>query len=374
MVCDQLGRFDEAVPALRRVLEKLPAQADGATEYVLASRALAHALIALGRGDEAEAGLQTLRVALPDTAASRQWFAIVHGDVGLDFHICNEHAAAIRQYRTALALSPALEMRRANLLDLLARTGERAVLSDFTDSVRDDELRPYLFIACMPKSGSSFLKAALCALTGFPDQSLTYAYLQNEQELYLPHVLSAARQPVVTQQHSRATEANIQMMQGFAIRPVVLIRDLADIVLSLRDFYDTGATANTFFQPYWPKLSPAERLELIVDHVVPWYLAFYASWVAAEAAGRVEMMWMRYEDMTADKPAALARVARFYGLDFAPAQILSAVAVAEDARAATRFNAGVAGRGTKMLPDDLKARMQQLASAYRGLDFSPIGL
>jgi hypothetical protein len=26
------------------------------------------------------------------------------------------------------------------------------------------------------------------------------------------------------------------------------------------------------------------------------------------------------------------------------------------------------------LPDDLKARMQQLASAYRGLDFSPIGL
>jgi hypothetical protein len=298
----------------------------------------------------------------------------VHGDVGLDFHTGNQHAAAIRQYRRALALSPAMEMPRANLLDLLAKSGERAVLSDFTNSVRDDELRPYLFIACMPKSGSSFLKAALCALTGFPDQSLTYAYLQNEQELYLPHLVSAARQPVITQQHSRATEANIQMMQGFAIRPVVLIRDLADIVLSLGDFYETGATANTFFQPYWPKLSSAERLELIVDHVVPWYLAFYASWVAAEAAGRVEMMWMRYEEMTADKPAALARVARFYGLDAAPTQILAAVAVAEGNRSATRFNVGISGRGKKIFPQYLKARMVRLASAYRGLDFSPIGL
>jgi hypothetical protein len=164
------------------------------------------------------------------------------------------------------------------------------------------------------------------------------------------------------------------MMQGFGIRPVVLVRNLTDVVASLHDFYSAGATDNTFFAPYWPRLSTEERLDLIVDHVVPWYLAFYASWAAVERSGRLEFMWMSYRELTGDKPAALTRIAQYYGLDTSPARILAAIAAAEGDRNATRYNKGVAGRGKDMLTAEQKAKLARLASAYRGLDFSPIGL
>jgi hypothetical protein len=180
--------------------------------------------------------------------------------------------------------------------------------------------------------------------------------------------------PVVTQQHCRATEANVQMMQGFGIRPIVLIRSIPDVVSSLYDFYEAGATANTFFAPFWPQLSQSERIDLIIDHVVPWYLAFYASWVAVDQARRLEVLWLRYREMVADKPAAIARVATFYGISAPPPKIIAAIAAAEADRTGTRFNKGVVGRGAGLLSDGQKARIGRLASSYRGLDLSPIGL
>ena len=45
----------------------------------------------------------------------------------------------------------------------------------------------------------------------------------------------------MTHQHCRATEANVQLMQAFGIRPVVLVRDLHDVIVSLRDYFNGGA-------------------------------------------------------------------------------------------------------------------------------------
>ena len=374
MLCEQKRQYEEAIPALTRVLEMLPELTGARNEFFSACHAFSRALVALGRGNEAELALETLRASVPDTDKTREIFAKIHFNIAIQFQSANQAEPCIRQYRKALALSPGMQGAATNLGHMLAATGQRALLADYTATIKPHELSPYLFIACMPKSGSSFLKTALCALTGYPECGLTYSYMQNEQELYLPQVLDTATKAIVTQQHCRATEANLQIMQGFGIRPIVLIRDLPDILSSLYDFYEAGATSNTFFAPYWPNLSPSERVDLIVDHVVPWYLAFYASWVAAERAGRLEMLWMRYQDMIADKPAALARVARFYGIDAPPVKVASSIAAAEGDRGATRFNKGVVGRGLALLTAEQRARMVRLASAYRGLDFSPIGL
>jgi len=284
-----------------------------------------------------------------------------------------EHVASIERYRRTLALDPDNIGARMNLTNALARTGTPAELRDFW-AEPGDTLGQHALIACMPKSGSSLLFEALCALTGWDKGFFTYAYLQNEQELYLPYVREIAKIDTVTQLHCRATHANIHIIQGFDIRPVVLVRNLADIVMSLVDFYDNGAVINSFLDTDWSALDPRSKRDYIIDHVMPWYVGFYASWRRAAAEMRLDCRFVAYEDMIADKPGTLMEIAQFLGLEKTLDDCRAAIAKAEGDKTTTRFNKGVAGRGAATLSGRQQARLQNLTAPFASIDFSPIGL
>src|SRR5437016_301811 len=57
-----------------------------------------------------------------------------------------------------------------NLTNSLAATGQRAKLSDFTTEITPDQLGRHLFIACVPKSASTFLKNLLVDVQGYRDR------------------------------------------------------------------------------------------------------------------------------------------------------------------------------------------------------------
>jgi len=190
----------------------------------------------------------------------------------------------------------------------------------------------------------------------------------------LPYVQISARSDTVTQQHCRATDANLQIIQGLGIRPIVLVRNLADIVMSLADFYDQGAVINTFLGGDWSALTTAAKRDYIIDHVMPWYIAFYASWRRAHSDGKAECCFVRYEEMIADKAGTLQRIAEFLGLRKSREECLAAIKAVEADAAATRFNKGVAGRGKKSLTDEQMARLRRLAAPYASIDFGQVGL
>lgn len=292
---------------------------------------------------------------------------------GQSLTLQKEHVASIDRYRRTLVLDPNNIGARMNLTNALARTGTPAVLNDFW-AEPGGALGHHALIACMPKSGSTLLFEALCALTGWDKGFFAYAYLQNEQELYLPYVREIAKSDTVTQLHCRATHANIHIIQGFAIRPVVLVRNLADIVMSLVDFYDNGAVINSFLGADWVALKPVAKRDYIIDHVMPWYVGFYASWRRAEAESRVDCRFVTYEDMIADKPGTLMAIAEFLGLDKTLDDCRTAIASAEGDKSTTRFNKGVAGRGAAALSGDQQVRLHNLTAPFNSIDFSPIGL
>ncbi|MDH3232775.1 MAG: tetratricopeptide repeat protein, partial [Alphaproteobacteria bacterium] len=130
---------------------------------------------------------------------------------------------ALVAYRELVAVDPDNTTAPNALIHCLLETGERPRLSDFAPELSEAELGRHIFIACMPKSGSTFLRTALMALTGWQEAYMTFAFLQNEEELYLPYLRAAARLNTVVQQHCRATVPNIQLLQAFAIRPIVLV-------------------------------------------------------------------------------------------------------------------------------------------------------
>ena len=285
-----------------------------------------------------------------------------------DFH------GAARSLRNVLALDGGHINARVDLANVLEMSGGRGELADYISGTAPGELGTHVLIACMPKSGSSFLKEALCRLTGWPDTLLSYAYLQNEQEIYLPNLLRVARQNTVTQQHCRATGPNTHILQAFGIRPVVLVRRLEDIVVSMADFYDSGAIINTFFGDVWPALDRPARYDLLIDHVMPWYASFYASWERAARRGKLECLFVTYEEMIADKPATLYGIGDFLRLGKTAKDCAAAVQATEGDAVRTRFNKGGAGRGAAALDEAQKARLRRLFAAYGNIDLGRVGL
>lgn len=261
-----------------------------------------------------------------------------------------------------------------NLTNALTVSGQRAILSDFTTEIGREQLGRHIFIACVPKSGSTFLKNVLVKLSGYRDAFMVSSPSQFEQELYLPVVENVAHLDTVTQQHCRASAVNVQMMQAFDIRPVVLVRNIFDSVMSLLDFYDKGAASHSYFRADYKSLDQETRIDLIIDNFVPWYFQFVASWRRAEKDGSLELFWLSYEDLIRDKVTTIQKLLEFYGLGAARRAIEQMIKSTEGEKQKTRFNKGVAGRGQAGLSDRQKERIRSLARYYPRTDFGRIGI
>lgn len=304
----------------------------------------------------------------------RRRFADAVYDLGKAFYRARVWDAALACVRRAIAIAPCPSYY-VDLNNALAFARVRARLDDYLPGTTPDQLGRHLFVACAPKSGSTFLKNLLTDLTKFRDVFSVHAGLQNEQDLDLPQLARFARDNTVTQQHCRATEANVHLMQAFAIRPVVLVRDIFDTVMSLRDFYDGGFVYSTFFEREdYVRMDPQARLDLLIDYAVPWYFQFVASWQRVTRAARLDTLWLDYGTLTRDPVATLERVLAFYGMA-AGRDVLERV-VAERARdtRGNRFNHGVPGRGREGLRPEQRERIIALARAFPSADFTLLGL
>jgi len=261
-----------------------------------------------------------------------------------------------------------------NLTNSLAATGGRAQLSDFTSEITAEQLGKHIFIACVPKSASTFLKNVLVDVTGYRDLFAVYAAGQAEHEIYLPTLREMAHANTVTQLHCRASDANLHLMQGFGIRPVVLVRRIFDSVMSLLDFYDRGAFRTSYFRGDWPALTEDTKIDLLIENVIPWYFQFVASWDLADKQKRIDLQWLTYEELVADKAAAVLKVLEFHGLGAPRRGVEQRIKQIESEGRKIRFNKGVAGRGEKGLNENQKDRIRRLARYHPSVDFGRIGL
>ncbi len=300
-------------------------------------------------------------------------FACVFQGLGLVFLQNSLNEESLLCCRKAISVYPS-PGSYVNLTNSLAAAGQRARLSDFTTEITPEQLGRHLFIACVPKSASTFLKNLLLNLTGYRDLFTVYAAGQSEHEIYLPTLRESADRDTVTQQHCRASDANLHLMQAFAIRPVVLVRNIFDSVMSLLDFYNKGAFQTSYFRADWPLLDDETKIDLLIENVIPWYFQFVASWDLAEKQQRIEVHWLSYEELIADKPSSVLKVLEFYGLGASRRGVEQRIREIESQERKIRFNKGVTGRGRSGLNDRQQERVRRLKRYYPSTDFSRIGL
>jgi hypothetical protein len=86
------------------------------------------------------------------------------------------------------------------------------------------------------------------------------------------------------------------------------------------------------------------------------------------------VQWLSYEELIADKPAAIQCVLNFYGLGAGANAIEAKVKETESEARKIRFNKGIAGRGVAGLSEKQKERIRRLSKYYPTTDFGRIGL
>jgi tetratricopeptide (TPR) repeat protein len=282
-------------------------------------------------------------------------------------------AESLTAYRRAIEIEPS-PTYYVNLTNALSILKQPALLSDFTSRITPAQLGKHLFIACLPKSASTFLRNVLIKLTGYRELFSVYAAVQNEHDLYLPSIERFADQNTVTQQHCRASEANIHLMQAFGIRPVVLVRNIFDAMVSLLDFYNQGAYFQSYFRGDFMELDEDKKMDLLIDNMAPWYLQFVASWELAEKEGRLEVYWLGYENLIGNKVESIQQLLEFYGLGVYRDRLQRAISDTEGESRRNRFNKGIVGRGITSLTDAQKQRIIALTEYHPEADFGKIGL
>ena len=234
----------------------------------------------------------------------------------------------------------------------------------------------FIVIAAMPKAGSTFLTHVLAEVAGYQRCYFGFAYSNIEQEIYLPKMIDAYGRGSVVHQHFRANASNLDILDRFSSRPVVLTRNVFDAAVSIRDHLITESSENlpAVYPPAgFASWSEGLQFDYIVDFVLPWYLSFFASWVYAERRRKIEMLWVTYEKMIQDWADSILEILRFNGIEVSRDSVESKMSLVKGRpRERIRLNKGVAGRGLSALTDAQRKRLMDQASLYPDVDFGPI--
>lgn len=233
--------------------------------------------------------------------------------------------------------------------------------------------RTAVFLACMPKTASTFAVKALSRATGFETVNLVDVFRDNEQNLYLPKLIDTCATDMVLHQHCKATNRNLELMVEYNIRPVILVRDLLDILVSLYDHFHNESPISPFAFAYegFFDLDEEGRKWLLVRMAAPWLVQFYASWYTCSALKKqINTFWLSYADFMANKTGAMASILDYYGLEHDHAVVGKALEEVSSDRSGTRFNVGRQGRGKDFFSLEQKKCVAAFLECYPAVDFS----
>jgi hypothetical protein len=224
-----------------------------------------------------------------------------------------------------------------------------------------------------PKSGTTYLHQLLLHSTGFVDYLLDHCSEDQQQCIVQQWAPLFLCQNTVSQIHAFATAPNLRMIQKLGIRPIFMVRNLFDVLVSLRDHILNEdhvipvAQIPVEFRT-WPEES---QFWFLVKMATPWYLNSFVSW--QRASQHMNVLWLTYDQLIRDPLATVHAALAQAGVEVEELRIRAAISAID--RSKTRFNVGVSGRGHALLNSKQRAEIRAIASVYNNAcDFSLIGL
>lgn len=214
-----------------------------------------------------------------------------------------------------LALLASEYRRRHGLARQLRRRPIRS-LQHVVVGMRQRHQHRNLFVAGLPKSGSTWLERMLVDVPGY--RSWTPGYVPNTGHDLLAGTLT--HPPLgftITRVHTRPTEHNLRVLHECDRPYVILYRDLRDVIVSSY-FYARNdrdvvhhEIANSMEMPEW--------IDHFLEHRLTEYAAWCVGWVENGCPER--RLITRYEDLLQDTPGELRRIVSHCGVAIDDAQV-----------------------------------------------------
>lgn len=234
--------------------------------------------------------------------------------------------------------------------------------------------RRAVVMAFPPKAAGTFLRTAVIKAVDGQLVRIVHAQAGRDATPYLPTLVryfegGITDKTLVTHVHMLALHANLQLMSVFGIKPIIMIRNIPDMLASYWDMLEADDQAlrdglNCHIPPHFRSMSQNAKADFIIDVLAPWYVNFYAGWLAYAGHASGTVLVTDFRDLK-EKPADVVEaVLKHVGLARDRQTCEAAVADAWKKRDTLRFNKGKAGRGSAYFRAPHLNRIARVMSNY----------
>ena len=227
----------------------------------------------------------------------------------------------------------------------------------------------------MPKSASLFTIQLLASSLNYMNHQI--GFNEGSGEIYYPRMVLAAtaHSNTISHCHSQPYSNVVQIIDNFNIKPIVLYRNLPDVIASRKDMLVKDKGAKDFLPQEaisnFLNSSEDDQLQVTIDLFADQYINFYQSWV--EQKERLSPLFIRYEDVVEDKNKVVQQVAYKLG-ETVSSETVEEVSNNINSLGGINFNKGIKYRGENLLKNHHLEVLSKKAKMFNCKDEEFLGL
>lgn len=172
-----------------------------------------------------------------------------------------------------------------------------------------------LFVAGLPKSGTTWLKRLLVAVPGYSDRPIRDPDNCTENHDVCDHIFDQLppRAYSVVKLHTRCTDHNLEVIRKHGLKTVVLYRDPRDVCVSR--YYHVMYEPSHRHHVLYNQLTMAEALSHCIELVLDEYVSWITDWQTYLREHPENFHMITYEALRASPEPAMRQVLAFFGIE-----------------------------------------------------------
>jgi hypothetical protein len=246
-----------------------------------------------------------------------------------------------------------------------------------THLLRLGKKRPCVILAFPPKAAGTYFRTAIIVAVNGQLVRVVHAHGGRDATPYLPTFVAyfaggISARTLVSHIHMQALPANINFLEMFGIRPIVMKRSIPDMLASYWDMLMKDPAAmldglNCRIPENFRHFSHEKKADFLIDILGPWYASYFATWMEYAQDDPSAVCVLTYREFCEDPAGTLQRAVAHVGLPRSHEECSKALDKVWERRDQFRFNKGqTEGRSGGYFSPDHIARLGRM------LDFYPI--
>jgi Sulfotransferase domain len=237
--------------------------------------------------------------------------------------------------------------------------------------------RPCVILAFPPKAAGTYFRTALIAAVGGQLVRVVHAQGGRDATLYLPTFVAyfnggVSQRTLVSHVHMQALPANVNFLESFGIRPIIMKRSIPDMLASYWDMLMKDPKAlqdglNCRIPENFRAMPDTQKADFMIDIMGPWYASYFATWMEYAKEAPDEVCVLTYREFCEDPAATLERAVAHVELPRSRAECQKALDMVWQQRKQYRYNKGETGRSANYFSPEHIARLGRMLDFYPNL-------